>query len=150
MLPRFLAWATGFPSGSVVNNPPANVGAEGDMGSIPGLGRSTGGGNGKPLQYFLPGESHGQRSLMRYSPRGHKESDVTEWLNMQLWLPSETGKSFPLWVCAYIDIYTIKIVSGTKHMLSTSSPLILLLHPGHSDYSHPHPALPSTTHFIFF
>jgi len=27
---------------------------------------------------FLPGESHGQRSLEGYSPLGHKESDVTE------------------------------------------------------------------------
>ena len=27
---------------------------------------------------FLPGESHGQRSLAGYSPRGHKESDTTE------------------------------------------------------------------------
>ena len=27
---------------------------------------------------FLPGESHGQRSLVDYSPRGHKESDTTE------------------------------------------------------------------------
>ena len=26
----------------------------------------------------LPGESHGQRSLAGYSPRGHKESDMTE------------------------------------------------------------------------
>jgi len=27
---------------------------------------------------FLPGESHGQRSLVGYSPQGHKESDMTE------------------------------------------------------------------------
>ena len=27
---------------------------------------------------FLPGESHGQRSLAGYSPRGHKASDTTE------------------------------------------------------------------------
>ena len=27
---------------------------------------------------FLPGESHGQRSLVGYNPRGHKESDTTE------------------------------------------------------------------------
>ena len=27
---------------------------------------------------FLPGESHGQRSLVGYSPKGHKESDTTE------------------------------------------------------------------------
>ena len=30
---------------------------------------------------FLPGESQGQRSLVGYSPWGHKESDVTEWLS---------------------------------------------------------------------
>ena len=38
----------GFPGGSVVKNLPANAG---DIGSIPGWGRSPGGGNGKPLQY---------------------------------------------------------------------------------------------------
>ena len=43
-----------------------------DLGSIPGLGRYPGGGTGKPLQY-----SHGQRSLMGYSPQGHKELDMT-------------------------------------------------------------------------
>ena len=30
---------------------------------------------------FLPGESHGQRSLASYSPLGHKESDTTECLS---------------------------------------------------------------------
>ena len=54
---------------------------EGDMGWIPGLGRSPGVGNGQPLQY-LPGESHGQRSLVGCSPLGHKESDTTELLSM--------------------------------------------------------------------
>ena len=32
----------------------------------------------QPTPVFLPGESHGQRSLAGYSPRGHKESDTTE------------------------------------------------------------------------
>ena len=32
----------------------------------------------QPTPGFLPGESHGQRSLMGYSPSGHKESDTTE------------------------------------------------------------------------
>ena len=41
----------GFPGGSLVKNPPANAGDAGDAGSIPGLGRSPGGGNGNPLQY---------------------------------------------------------------------------------------------------
>ena len=41
----------GFPGGSVVENPPANAGDAGEVGSIPGLGRSPGGGHGNPLQY---------------------------------------------------------------------------------------------------
>ena len=41
----------GFPGGSVVKNPPANAGDTEDVGSIPALGRSPGGGNGDPLQY---------------------------------------------------------------------------------------------------
>ena len=32
-----------------------------------------------PIPVFLPGESHGQRSLVGYSPRGRKELDTTEW-----------------------------------------------------------------------
>ena len=32
----------------------------------------------QPTPVFLPGESHGQRSLVGYSPRGYKESDTTE------------------------------------------------------------------------
>ena len=38
----------GFPGGSVVKNLPTKAG---DAGSIPGSGRSPGGGNGNPLQY---------------------------------------------------------------------------------------------------
>ena len=34
-------------------------------------------------QVFLPGEIHGQRSLVGYSPWGHKELDMTEWLTQQ-------------------------------------------------------------------
>ena len=43
----------------------------GDLGSIPGLGRSPGEGNG-PTPVFLPGESHGQRSLAAYCSWGHR------------------------------------------------------------------------------
>ena len=44
--------AMGFPSGSAVKNQPANAeDAAGAMGSIPGLGRSPGEGDGYPLQY---------------------------------------------------------------------------------------------------
>ena len=43
--------ACGLPGGSVVKNLPVDAGATGDMGSVPGLGRFPGGGNGNPLQY---------------------------------------------------------------------------------------------------
>ena len=49
VLPLKAAW--GFPSGSVVKNPPASPGDAGDTGLIPGSGRSPGEGNGNPLQY---------------------------------------------------------------------------------------------------
>ena len=48
----------------------------GDLGLIPGPGRSSEEGNGSLL-----GESHGQRSLVGYSPWAHKESDMTQQLN---------------------------------------------------------------------
>ena len=41
----------GFPGGSVVKNPPASARDTRDVGSVPGLERSPGGGNGNPHQY---------------------------------------------------------------------------------------------------
>ena len=35
----------------------------------------------QPTPVFLPGKSHGQRSLEGYSPRGHEESDMTDWVS---------------------------------------------------------------------
>ena len=40
----------------------------GDLGLIPGLGRSPGGGHGNPLQYSCLENPYGQRSLVGYSP----------------------------------------------------------------------------------
>ena len=65
----------------VVKNLPANEGDIREAGSVPGLGRSPGEGHSNPLQYFLPGESHRQRSLVGYGPWGRKESNMTECLN---------------------------------------------------------------------
>ena len=72
----------------MVKNAPANAWGSG---SIPGSRGSPGGGNGNPLQYFLPENSidrrawqtavhkfHRQRNLAGYSPWAHKELDVTE------------------------------------------------------------------------
>ena len=68
----------GFLVDSVVKNLPAKAGVPVDVDSIPGLGRSSGGKNGNPLQYSCLEQSHGQRSLAGYSPWGCKESDPTE------------------------------------------------------------------------
>ena len=65
----------GFPSGAVVKNLPANTG---DIGSIPGPGRSPCRRKWQPAPVILPEKSHGQRSLWGCSPWGHKESDTTE------------------------------------------------------------------------
>ena len=62
----------------VVKNLPANVADLKDTGSIPGLGRSSGGEHGNPLQYSCLENPHGQRSLEGYNPQGHTQSDATE------------------------------------------------------------------------
>jgi len=62
----------------VVKNTPAKVGDIREAGSIPGPGRSAGGGHGNPLQYFLLGESNGWRSLVGCSSGDHKVLDMTE------------------------------------------------------------------------
>ena len=73
-----VAQLQGFPGSSVGKESTFNVLYAGDVGSIPGLGRSPGRGHGNPLQYSCLRKSHGQRSLMGYSPQGHKESNTTK------------------------------------------------------------------------
>ena len=46
-----LGWGVGFPDGSVSKESACNAGDTGDLGSVPGSGRSPGGGKGNPLQY---------------------------------------------------------------------------------------------------
>ena len=50
----------------------------GDLGLIPRSERSPWRRKWQPTPVFLPGESHGWRNLVGYSPRGRKESDTTE------------------------------------------------------------------------
>ena len=62
----------------VIKNPPANAGIIRDAGSIPRFGMMPWRKAWQPTPVFLPGESHGQRSLAGYSPWSHKELDTTE------------------------------------------------------------------------
>ena len=69
----------GFPGSSAGKESTCNAGKPG---SIPGLGKIHGGGHGNLFQYSYLENNHGQRSMMGYSPWGHKESDMTEWLSI--------------------------------------------------------------------
>ena len=64
----------GLPGGSVVKNPPANVG---DTGSIPGLGGSPGEGNGYPLQYSFMENSMDRGAWWAAVHGVAKESEMT-------------------------------------------------------------------------
>ena len=70
----------GFPGGSDGKESACNVG---DLGLIPGLGRSPAGGHGNPLQCSCLENPKGQRSLAGSSPWARKESDMTERLSKQ-------------------------------------------------------------------
>ena len=69
----------------MVKNPPTNSGDLRDMGSIPGSGRSPGGGPGNSLQYscwrILRTEEPGGLQSM-----GHKESHMTEASEHAVWV----------------------------------------------------------------
>ena len=67
-------FSKGFVGGSVVKNLPASAG---DPGSIPGLGRSPGEGNGYPFQYSCPGNPMDRGAWQAIVHGVAKESDRT-------------------------------------------------------------------------
>ena len=69
-----------------------------DLGSIPGLGGSPGGGYGNPLQYSFLENPQGQRSLAGCSPWGRKQSDMIEQLSTaQQKITENFGQQHNLW-----------------------------------------------------
>ena len=69
----------------MVKNPSANAGDEGDTEELrfdPRVGKIPWRREWQPTPEFLPGKSHGQRSLVGYNPWGHNELDTTELLSM--------------------------------------------------------------------
>ena len=79
--------------GAVVKNPPDNAADVREKGLILGSGRTPRGRDWQPTPVFLPEESHGQRSLVNYSLRVCKESNVTEQLTLKCEYMFSCGKS---------------------------------------------------------
>ena len=100
-----------FPGGSVVKNPLANTG---DVGLIPGLGRSPGEGLRNSLQYSCLENPQGQRSLAGYSPWGRKESDTTERLS--------ATQHIPFLLCVCLCCWLVKIRGQITYFSVFTSP----------------------------
>ena len=79
MLIDHLVLNGGLPGGSNGKEPACNAG---DLGLIPSVGKIPWRRKWQPTPVFLPGKSHGQKSLEGYSSLGCKESDTTEWLTL--------------------------------------------------------------------
>ena len=102
----------------VVKNPPANAEDTGDMGSIPGSGRSPGVGNGNPTLAVLPAEPHGQRSLVDCS-RSCKVSDMTEHTIM-LTIMTHILKDPSPWEVSSIHLLMLRYVTCIITILSAT------------------------------
>ena len=120
----------GFPSGSMGKESSCNTETicnARDSGSIPGSRRSSGEGNGNPLS-ILAGKSHGQRSLVGYSPWGCKrvgckltikQTPPTCWdsrFSFEIWkdwTSSHTVGPCSLWV----SLLQIPLTANTKGLL---------------------------------
>ena len=67
----------------VIKNPPANAGDIKTCGFDPWVGKILWSRKWQPAPLFLPGKLHGQKTLVGYSPWGHKEADMIKQLNTQ-------------------------------------------------------------------
>ena len=109
----------------VAKNPPANAG---DVRSIPGLGRSSGVGNGSPLQYSCLEKFLGQRSLAGCSPWGRKESDMTGYTHTYIYnmyfRSHEFTSVLSIQICLFRVLFTFLhsiILSSSVRTLSLES-----------------------------
>ena len=77
-----------FPGGTIGKEPTCQRGRHKEMSVQSWVGHIPWKREWQPIPAFLPGKSHGQRSLVGYSPWGHKELDTTEWLTLHFTSPS--------------------------------------------------------------
>ena len=83
-----------------------------DPGSIPGLGKSSGEGNGSPLQYSCLENPTDEWSLVDYSLWDHKESDTTEWLPFHFYLNESFQRNLTFPACIWSSTETLEASGG--------------------------------------
>ena len=66
----------------------------------------------QPTPLFLPGESHGRKNLVGYSPRDLKELDTTEWLHFLCWVWILNGGE---WKLKHTKIMAMKAIAWASH-----------------------------------
>ena len=93
----------------------------------------------QPTPVFLPGESHGERSLEGYSPWGHKESDVTEATNTSLLTNYTILFYFQLIFIGVQLVYSVVFVSAVQQ-----SELVIHIHISALQILFPYRSLQST------
>ena len=96
--------------GAVVKNPSANAETQ-EYGFDPWVGKISWSRKWQTAAVFLPGKFHGQRNLTGYSPRHHKESYTTKWLNAH----TETHTKWP----QAPTIISLKLLCPMLHLLSS-------------------------------
>ena len=102
-----LSLCRGFPGGSEGKESACN---SGDLGSIPGLGRSPGEENGNPLQYSCLENPMDRGALVGYSPWGCKDSDTTvrpNWTELSCWKGFSGGSDGKEFACNSGDLGSI-------------------------------------------
>ena len=95
LLDHMVVW---FPGSTVVKNPPASAGDAKRRGFYCWVTKIFWVRKWQPTLVFLPGKFHWQRSLVGYSPWGHKESDMTEWLSTNKVVLFLVINHFPVWL----------------------------------------------------
>ena len=81
----------------MVKNPLANAGDIRDLDLIPGLGKIPRNRAWQPIPVLLPGDSHGQRNLVGYSPWHHKDLDTTEVSSTRTHTHTHTHTHMRMW-----------------------------------------------------
>ena len=88
----YLQKSLGFPGGASGKESACQCRRHKRCGFNPWVGKIPWGRKGQPTPVFLPGKFHGKGGLVGYSPGAHKESDMTELLNIHIISEEAAGR----------------------------------------------------------